>query len=253
MSDIHTAGRLAGRKALVTGGSRGIGAGIALRLAREGADVALTYERSADKAEAVVANIRALGRKGVALQADSGDAAAVAAVVDRAAGELGGLDILVNNAGIARGGAVADWTIEDIDATLNVNVRGVIVASQAAARHLPDGDGRIITIGSNLGAQVRFEGLTIYSTSKFAVAGFTRGLARDLGPRGITVNVVQPGPVDTDMNPADGPMAANILPGMAVKRYAEAEDIAGAVAWLASREGRMVTGTSITVDGGLNA
>lgn len=253
MADFPIPERIKGKKALVTGASRGIGAAIALRLAQEGADVAITYERSAEKAEAVAEEIRKLGRKAVALQADSGDAKAVRDVVDRAASELGGLDILVNNAGIARGGDVSDWTLEDIDATLDVNIRGVIVASQAAAKHLPDNTGRIISIGSCLGEQVHFGGITVYSASKAAVVGFTLGLARDLGPRGITVNVVQPGPVDTDMNPADGDQAPAMLAGMAIKKYGKPEDIAGAVAWLASPEGRYVTGAKITLDGGVNA
>lgn len=252
MPDFEIPQRLKGKKALVTGASRGIGAAIALRLAKEGADVALTYERSADKAEAVAAEISALGRKAVALQADSGDAKAVQAVVDKAAEALGGLDILVNNAGIARGGAVEDWTLEDIDATLDVNVRGVIVASQAAAKRLPDG-GRIISIGSCLGEEVRFPGITVYSASKAAVLGFTKGLARDLGPRKITVNVVQPGPIDTDMNPADGPDADGQRAMVALGEYGKPDDIAGAVAWLASSEGKFVTGARITVDGGVNA
>lgn len=252
MSDFEIPVRLQGRKALVTGGSRGIGAAIALRLAREGADVAITYERSAEKAEAVAAEIRKLGRAAVALQADSADAGAVEGAVDAAAKALGGLDILVNNAGVARGGAVGEWSLEDIDAQLAVNVRGVIVASQAAARHLPDG-GRIVTIGSCLGEQVGMAGITVYSATKAAVVGFTKGLARDLGPRAITVNVVQPGPTDTDMNPAHGEQAPGMLAGMAIKRYGEPEDIAGAVAWLASTEGRYVTGARITLDGGVNA
>ena len=253
MSDFEIPVRLKGRKALVTGGSRGIGAAIALRLAQEGADVALTYEKSAEKAEAVAAEIIALGRKAVALQADSADAGAVEKVVDAAAEALGGLDILVNNAGIARGGEVGQWSIEDIDQTLFVNVRAVIVASQAAAKHLPDGTGRIISIGSCLGEQVGFGGITVYSASKAAVVGFTKGLARDLGPRGVTVNVVQPGPTNTDMNPADGEQAPAMLAGMAIKKYGTPEDIAGAVAWLASPEGRYVTGSRVTLDGGINA
>ena len=252
MSESQVPQRLAGKKALVTVGSRGIGAAIALRLSREGADVVLTYEKSAEKAEQLAKEISAIGRKGVALKADSGDARAVIDVVESAVKELGGLDILVNNAGIARGGAVEDWTLEDIDQTLFVNIRAVIVASQAAAKHLPDG-GRIISIGSCLGEQVGFGGITVYSASKAAVVGFTKGLARDLGPRGITVNVVQPGPVDTDMNPADGDQAPDMLAGMAIKRYGKPEDIAGAVAWLASPEGRYVTGARITLDGGTNA
>lgn len=253
MSDFEIPKRLSGKKALVTGGSRGIGAAIALRLAQEGADVALTYEKSADKAEGVAKEISALGRKGLALQADSGDAKAVADVVDAAARELGGLDILVNSAGIARGGAVGEWSLEDIDKTLDINVRAVIVASQAAAKHLPDDHGRIISIGSTLGERVPFAGLSVYSASKAAVAVFSQGLARDLGSRGITVNVVQPGPVDTDMNPETGESADGQRAGMAIPRYGKPEDIAGAVAWLASPEGRYVTGARITLDGGVSA
>ncbi|RXF68073.1 3-oxoacyl-ACP reductase family protein [Hansschlegelia zhihuaiae] len=250
MSNYEGPKRLTGKKALVTGASRGIGAAIALRLAQEGADVAITYERSAEKAEAVVGEI---GRKAVAIQADSADAAAVKASVERAVSELGGLDILVNNAGVARGGDVPDWTLEDIDLTLDVNVRSVIVASQAAAKHMPDRTSRIISIGSCLGETVPFPGLSVYSASKGAVAIFTRGLARDLGPRGITVNVVQPGPVDTDMNPADGEMADGQRARMAIPEYGKPEDIAAAVAWLASPEGHYVTGARITLDGGVNA
>ncbi|MFD1702372.1 SDR family oxidoreductase [Methylopila henanensis] len=245
-------GRLAGKKALVTGASRGIGAAIAKRLAAEGADVVITYERSAEKAEAVAAEIRALGRKGVAIQADAADVAATQAAVEKTVAELGGLDILVNNAGIARGGPIGDMTLEDIRATLDVNVLSVIVASQAAAKHLPDG-GRIISIGSCLGEQVGFAGIAVYSASKAALVGLTKGLARDLGARKITVNVVQPGPVNTDMNPQDGDQAPAMLAGMAIKSYGQPDDIAGAVAWLASAEGRYVTGARITLDGGVNA
>jgi len=253
MSNAHITQRLTGKKALVTGGSRGIGAAIALRLAQEGADVALTYEKSADKAGEVAKAIEALGRKGFAIQADSGDASAVVEAVETAARDLGGLDILVNSAGIARGGPVGEWSLEDIDKTLDVNVRAVIVASQAAARHLPDDHGRIISIGSTLGERVPFPGLSVYSASKAAVAVFSQGLARDLGPRGITVNVVQPGPVDTDMNPADGEASEGQKSAMAIPRYGKPEDIAGAVAWLASAEGAYVTGARITLDGGVSA
>ncbi len=244
---------LRGKRALVTGGSRGIGAAIALRLAREGADVAITYETSADRARAVVGQIEALGRKGLALAADSADAAAVKGAVDRAAAELGGLDILVNNAGIARGyGPIEDWTLEDIDRTLAVNVRGVFVASQAAAAHLPRG-GRIISIGSCLAERVAQPGITLYSASKSALLSFTRGLAHDLGPRGITVNIVHPGSTDTDMNPADGEGADSQLARMPIPEYGRPEDIAGMVAWLAGPEGRFANGAGFTVDGGANA
>lgn len=243
--------RLAGKRALVTGGSRGIGAAIAKRLASEGADVALTYERSADKAAEIVKAIEALGRKGVAVAADSADPEAVKRSVDEAAKALGGLDILVNNAGIYRGGPVADWSLADIDATLAVNVRAVVLASQAAAAHLGEG-GRIISIGSCLADRVVEPNITLYAMSKAALIGFTKGLARDLGPRGITVNIVHPGSTDTDMNPADGPGAEAQRGRMAIPRYGKPEDIAGAVAYLASEEGRFITGAGFAVDGGVN-
>ncbi len=244
---------LSGKRALVTGASRGIGAAIALRLARDGADVAITYERSADRAQALVAQVEALGRKGLAIQADSADPAAVKAAVDRAAAELGGLDILVNNAGIARGvGPVEGWTLEDIDQLLAVNVRGVIVAAQAAAAHLPRG-GRIINIGSNLAERVPMAGITLYAMTKSALLSFTKGLAHDLGPRGITVNLVHPGSTDTDMNPAAGPGADPQRARMPIPEYGKPEDIAGAVAWLAGPEGRFANGAGFVVDGGANA
>ncbi|MGO4404067.1 3-oxoacyl-ACP reductase family protein [Bosea sp. RAF48] len=243
--------RLAGKRALVTGGSRGIGAAIAKRLAAEGADVALTYERSADKAAEVVNAIEALGRKGVAIAADSADAEAVKRSVNEATKALGGLDILVNNAGIYRGGPVADWSLADIDATLAVNIRAVVLASQAAAAHLGEG-GRIISIGSCLAERVVESDITLYAMSKAALIGFTKGLARDLGRRGITVNIVHPGSTDTDMNPANGPGAEAQLARMAIPAYGRPEDIAGAVAYLASDEGRFITGAGFAIDGGVN-
>ena len=243
--------RLAGKRALVTGGSRGIGAAIARRLAAEGADVALTYERSADKAAAVVTEIEALGRKGFAIAADSADPAAVTRAVDDAARALGGLDILVNNAGIYRGGPVAEWSLADIDATLAVNVRAVVLASQAAAAHLGEG-GRIISTGSCLADRVVEPNVTLYAMSKAALIGFTKGLARDLGPRGITVNIVHPGSTDTDMNPAGGPGADAQRARMAIPRYGQPEDIAGLVAYLASEEARFITGAGFAIDGGVN-
>jgi len=243
--------RLAGKRALVTGGSRGIGAAIARRLAAEGADVALTYERSAEKAAAVVKEIEALGRKGFAIAADSADPAAVTRAVDDAAKALGGLDILVNNAGIYRGGPVADWSLADIDATLSVNVRAVVLALQAAAAHLGEG-GRIISTGSCLADRVVESGVTLYAMSKAALIGFTKGLARDLGPRGITVNIVHPGSTDTDMNPADGERADAQRARMAIPRYGQPEDIAGLVAYLASEEARFITGAGFAIDGGVN-
>ncbi|MBB5765027.1 SDR family oxidoreductase [Methylorubrum rhodesianum] len=243
---------LAGKRALVTGASRGIGAAIALALAERGADVAITYERSAERAAEVVRAIEGRGRRGLALQADSADAAAVKRSVDAAAGELGGLDILVNNAGIARGGPVAEMALADIDALLAVNVRSVVLASQAAIPHLGEG-GRIISIGSCLGERVPFPGVTVYSMTKSALLSFTRGLARELGPQGITVNLVQPGSTDTDMNPSDGAQSDLQRSMTALGHYGRPEDIAAAVAFLASPSARQITGTTLTVDGGANA
>lgn len=243
---------LSGKRALVTGGSRGIGAAIALALAEKGADVAITYERSADRAAEVVRSVEALGRRGLAIQADSADAAAVKRSVDEAVAALGGLDILVNNAGIARGGPVAEASLADIDALLAVNIRSVVLASQAALAHLPDG-GRIVSIGSCLGERVPFGGVTIYSMTKSALLSFTRGLAREVGPRGITVNLVQPGSTDTDMNPANGEQADEQRALSALGHFGQPQDIAAAVAFLSGPGARQITGTTLTVDGGLNA
>lgn len=240
------------KRALVTGGSRGIGAAIALALAEKGADVAITYERSADRAAEVVRSVEALGRRGLAIQADSADAAAVKRSVDEAVAALGGLDILVNNAGIARGGPVAEASLADIDALLAVNIRSVVLASQAALAHLPDG-GRIVSIGSCLGERVPFGGVTIYSMTKSALLSFTRGLAREVGPRGITVNLVQPGSTDTDMNPANGEQADEQRALSALGHFGQPQDIAAAVAFLSGPGARQITGTTLTVDGGLNA
>jgi 3-oxoacyl-[acyl-carrier protein] reductase len=243
---------LTGKRALVTGASRGIGAAIALALAERGADVAITYERSADKAAEVVRAVEGKGRRAVAIQADSATAAAVTRSVDAAAAELGGLDILVNNAGIARGGPVAEIALEDLDALLAVNVRAVVLASQAAIRHLPDG-GRIVSIGSSLAERVPFPGVTVYSMTKSALLALTRGLARELGPRGITVNLVHPGSTNTDMNPDDGPSADGQRALSALGHYGRPDDVAAAVAFLVGPDARQITGTGILVDGGANA
>lgn len=243
---------LNGKRALVTGASRGIGAAIAMALAEGGADVAITYEKSADRAAEVVRRIEALGRKGIAIKADSADAEQVARSVEEAASGLGGLDILVNNAGIARGGPLEDMSLADIDALLDVNVRSVVLATRAAIPRLTDG-GRIISIGSCLAERVALSEISVYAMSKSALMAFTRGLARDLGPRGITVNVVHPGPTDTDMNPADGPQAASLLPAVALGRYGTAQDVAAMVAFLAGPGGRQITGAGFSVDGGTNA
>jgi NAD(P)-dependent dehydrogenase (short-subunit alcohol dehydrogenase family) len=243
---------LKGKRALVTGAARGIGAGIARALADRGADVAITYERSADRAAELVREIQKKGRRSAAIQADSADAAAVTRSVDQAVQALGGLDILVNNAGIARFGPLVDMSLADIEAQLNVNVRAVVLASQAAIPHLKEG-GRIITIGSNVGERVPFPGIAVYAMSKSAVLSFTRGLARELGPREITVNVVQPGPIDTDLNPADGELAKTVNGFSALGRYGKPSDVGAAVAFLASPAANYISGSALTVDGGLNA
>ena len=243
---------LKGKRALVTGASRGIGAAIAKTLAAEGADVAITYEKSADRAAEVVSAIKAQGRKGVAIQADSADVAAVQASVEKTVKELGGLDILVNNAGILRAGELKDNSLEDIDAILDVNVRSPIVASKAALAHLTKG-GRIITIGSYFADRVPAPVLTVYSASKSAMIAFTKGLARELGPKEITVNLVQPGSIDTDMNPSHGPFGDVLRQFIALGHFGAGEDIANAVAFLASEKAKYITGSTLTVDGGANA
>jgi NAD(P)-dependent dehydrogenase (short-subunit alcohol dehydrogenase family) len=243
---------LAGKRALVTGASRGLGKAIALSLARAGADVAITYEKSAEKAQAVADEIRALERNGAAIQADSASPQAIRQAVAQSVEQLGGLDILVNNAGIARGGPLEAMSDEDIDALINVNIRGVVIATQAAIAHLPDG-GRIINIGSCLANHVPLTGIAVYSMTKSALNSLTRGLARDLGPRGITVNLVHPGPTDSDMNPADGEGAETQRQLIALGHYGKAEDIADAVTFLASPAAKHITGTGIDVDGGANA
>lgn len=240
---------LAGKRALVTGGSRGIGAAIALALADKGADVAITYEKSADNAAELVREIERKGRKAVAIQADSADAAAIQRAIDGAVTALGGLDILVNNAGIARYNNVADFTVEDLDALLAVNVRGPVLASKAAIPHLSEG-GRIINIGS-AGAD-RIVGIpgTVYFMTKSALQAFNRGLARELGPRDITVNLVQPGSTNTDMNPDAGEFADYQRSLIPLGRFNQPEDVAAAVAFLATPAARQITGTILTVDGG---
>jgi 3-oxoacyl-[acyl-carrier protein] reductase len=240
---------LTGKRALVTGASRGIGAAIAVALAAEGADVAITYEKSAERAADVVRAIEAHGRRGVAIQADSADVAAVQGSVEKTVAKLGGLDILVNNAGILRVSELKDTSIDDIDAVLNVNVRAPIVASKAALAHLTKG-GRIITIGSFFADRVPAPVLTVYSASKSAMVAFTKGLARELGPKDITVNLVQPGSIDTDMNPAHGPFGETLRQITALGRYGAVDDIANAVAFLASEKAKYITGSTLTVDGG---
>ena len=238
--------------ALVTGGSRGIGAAIALALAGNGANVAITYVSAPEKAEEVVKAIESLGRRALAIQADNLDASAVEAAVGQAHAKLGGLDILVNSAGVFSVDTIDTATLEEYDRVMSIHVRAGFVASKAAAALMKAG-GRIIFIGSNLGEKVPFPGLSIYSTSKFAVVGLTKALARDLGPRDITVNVVQPGSTDTDMNPANGEGADAQRALMAIPRFGKASDIAGLVTFLAGEEGRFITGASLTIDGGANS
>jgi 3-oxoacyl-[acyl-carrier protein] reductase len=244
--------QLENKRALVTGGSRGIGAAIVKRLAREGAHVALTYVSKPEQANETVTAARALGVRALAIQADSADAAAVVLAVERTVAELGGIDILVNSAGIAVMAPLDDYRLEDLDRTLAVNVRAAFVATQAAAKHMKTG-GRIITIGSCNAERMPFEGGAAYAMSKAALIGLVKGLARDLGPRGITVNNVQPGPIDTDMNPADGGFADTLRKLMALPRYGAAEEIAAMVAYLAGPEAGFVTGASLAIDGGFTA
>lgn len=244
---MTTQATLHGKVALVTGGSRGIGAATAVRLAREGADVAVGYVNGKEAADDVVRAVEDLGRRAVALRADTGDAAEAAEMVDAAAEALGGLDILVNNAGVGVLGPLDTLSLADVDRVLDVNVRGVFLASQAAAARMPEG-GRIITIGSCMAQRVPGPGGTLYATSKAALAGLTKALARELGGRGITANLVLPGPIDTDMNPADGPYAAGQAAMTALGRFGTADEVASTVAYLAGAT--YVTGAEFPVDGG---
>jgi 3-oxoacyl-[acyl-carrier protein] reductase len=240
---------LRGRRALVTGASRGIGAEIVRRLAADGAAVAFTYGTSGADAEKVVADVEANGGTAVAIQADSGDPEQVARAIDETVAKLGGLDILVNNAGVAYMGDVESFTMEQFDRLVAINVKGVFAAIQRALPHLGT-NGRIINIGSINADRVPGPGLSIYAMSKAAVAGLTRGLARDLGPRGITVNNVQPGPVATEMNPEVGEFADSLREVMALGRYGQPRDIASVVSYLAGPEAAYVTGANWNVDGG---
>jgi NAD(P)-dependent dehydrogenase (short-subunit alcohol dehydrogenase family) len=243
---------LTGKVALVTGGSRGIGAAIARRLARHGAAVAFTYVTSADQAKAVAKQIEADGGRALVIKADNADPAAIVAAVEQTARELGQLDILVNNAGIFIGGPIEEATIEQADRLWAIDVRAVFVAAQAAARHMNNG-GRIITIGSALADRVPIPGMTLYATAKSALAGMTRGLARDLAPRGITVTLIHGGLIDTEMNPADSPAASFLASIPALGHFGRADDIAAMVTHLAGEGGRYATGAAIPVDGGFAA
>ena len=244
---------LQNKRALVTGGSRGIGAAIVKRLASEGAHVALTYVSKPDQANEIVKAAQTLGVQALAIQADNADANAVMAAVERTAGEFGGIEILVNNAGIAVMAPIDDYRLEDFDRMLAVNLRAVFVATQAAVKHMMAGS-RVITIGSCNADRVPFSGGSVYAMSKAALVGFVKGLARDLGPRGITVNNVQPGPIDTDMNPANSEFADMLRTQvLALPHYGTADEIAAMVAYLAGPEAGFITGASLAIDGGFTA
>jgi 3-oxoacyl-[acyl-carrier protein] reductase len=244
--------KLESKIALVTGGSRGIGEAIVRRLVAEGAKVAFTYARSAGKALALESEINASGGTALAIAADNAVATDVIKAVNHTVETFGGLDILVNNAGIYIGGEFAGHSIEDYDQIMDVNVKAIYIAALESVKHLKAG-GRIITIGSNMADNSMGPQGTLYTMSKSALQGLTRGLARDLGPKGITVTLVQPGPVDTDMNPADSQLADFLRGRMAIPQYGTGEDIAGLVSFLASEESKYITGSWITIDGGLNA
>ena len=243
---------LQGKVAFVTGGARGIGATVVRRLASEGATVAFTYHSSAAGANELVASIEKAGGRAVAVKADVADAAALTNAINETARQLGKIDILVNNAGVLRLGTLDVFSLEDFDATVQVNVRAVFVASKAVLAHMGKG-GRIINIGSTNADRMPFAGGAVYAMSKSALQGFVQGLARDLGPKGITVNNVQPGPVNTDMNPEEGEFAASLHGLMAIPRHGKADEIAGMVAYVASPEAGFVTGANLMIDGGFSA
>lgn len=244
--------KIQGNVAFVQGGSRGIGAAIVKRLTREGVAVAFTYRSSPDEAKKLVDKITIAGGTVIAIRADSADPEALQQAVRQAVEHFGRLDILVNNAGVLPWGALEELTLAEIDLALAVNVRGVIIASQEAVRHMSTG-GRIINIGSINADRIPVAGGAVYAMTKASLAGFTKGLARDLGPRCITVNNVQPGPVDTDMNPADGEAASQLKQLMALGRYGKDEEIASFVAYLAGPEAGFITGASLSIDGGFAA
>lgn len=246
MKNLHN------KTAFVTGGSRGIGAAIAKRLASQGANVVITYQSSTAMADAVVQEIGQTGGKALAIRADSADPQSVSDAIDQSARAFGGLDILVNNAGIGMYREITEFTIEDFDRIMAINVRAVFAGSKAALSHMGKG-GRIITIGSCLAQRVPKPGWSLYSMSKSALIGLTKAMARDLGPRGITVNIVHPGPVDTDMNPSNGPSSDYQRSLMAVPEYGTGEDIAGLVAYLAGPESGYITGAGFAADGGTNS
>jgi len=244
--------KLEGKIALITGGSRGIGAAIAKRLAADGANVAITYTKGAEAAASVVKEIERTGRKAMAIQADATDASAVEAAVEKTIATFGRLDVLVNNAGTAIPKTFEETTLEELDRLIDINVRGTFFVIQSSMNHMKSG-GRIIMIGSSVGERVLVPGLVPYSATKGAVKMFTQGLAREVGSRGITVNNIQPGPIDTDLNPAAGDWAIPQKAATALDRYGHVDEVAALVAFVAGPESSYMTGANLTVDGGMNA
>ena len=244
--------QLSGKVALITGGSRGIGAGIAKRLSADGAAVAITYTKGADAASAVVKEIERNGGKAVAIQADAADVEAVRGAVEKTVAALGRLDVLVNNAGIANPKRFEETILEEMDRLIDINFRGTMVTTQAALKHMNNG-GRIITIGSCVGERVLTPGLVAYSATKGAVKMFSQGLSREVGGRGITVNNIQPGPIDTELNPAAGDWAVPQKAVTALDRYGKVDEVVALVAFIAGPESSYITGANLTVDGGTNA
>src|SRR6059036_1718102 len=244
--------KLEGKIALITGGSRGIGAAIAKRLAADGANVAITYTKGAEAAASVVTEIERAGRKAIAIQADAIDAGAVEAAVEKTVATFGRLDVLVNNAGTAIPRRFEETTLEEMDRVIDINIRGVFLATQAALKHMKSG-GRIIMIGSSVGEHVVVPGLVPYSATKGAVKIFTQALSRELGSRDITVNNVQPGPIDTELNPATTEWAVPQKAATALDRFGHVDEVAAMVAFVAGPESSYITGANLTVDGGMNA
>src|ERR1700752_2185168 len=244
--------KLAGKVAVVTGGSRGIGAAIARRLATDGGSVAITYTKGGDAAASVIKEIERTGGKAIAIQADAADVKAVTNAVEKTVATFGRLDVLVNNAGTAIPKTFEQTTLEEMDRVIDINVRGVFVATQAALKHMKSG-GRIIMIGSAVGERVAVPGLVPYAATKGAVKIFTQALSRELGSRGITVNNIQPGPIDTELNPATGDWAAPQKANTALGRYGSVDEVAALVAFVAGPEASYITGANLTVDGGTNA